>query len=123
MAECDGFNVLDDFSGETTEYYRYDANGDLQQINYHASMQDRIYNSATGYEVSSMFVLNDRYDPENDVYYGQGVFNNITVPGYGLVRAHVGHYIVDGDFTNFILEVGHQIFDNDLLCEAMNQSP
>ena len=126
VAACDGFDVLDDYSGEVTQAFRFDEDGNLLAASYHSTMQDRIYNSATGYEVSSMFVLNDRYDPDTDLYYGQGVFNNVTVPGYGLVRAHAGHYIVESDFTTFVWEVGngtHADPNDDLLCEAMDRSP
>jgi hypothetical protein len=125
VAECDGFDVLLDYSGEVTERFLSDQDGNLQLATYHLASRDRIYNSATGYEVGSTFVLNDRYDPDNELFYGQGVFNNITVPGYGLVRVHVGHFVT-ADYTTFIWEVGngtHADQHDELLCEAMDRAP
>lgn len=120
LAQCDGFDVIDEFSGWYTLAYFYDKNGDLEQITYHATMHDRIYNSDTGFEVRSTFAFNQAFDPYTSESFIRGAAFEVTVPGYGPVYFDAGLGIfVDGNEIKF---VGKYVADTELLCEAMNQT-
>lgn len=125
LAECDGFNVIDEYSGWATLTYFYDDNGNLVRITYHGSTRDRIYNSVTGFAVYSNFAYNQALDPAINEYFIRGLAYNITVPGYGIVYFDSGLGIFvyeDGEFVELQFSGNYQA-DTGVLCEAMDQSP
>jgi hypothetical protein len=123
LAECDGFDVIDEFEGMAMITEFYDQNGDLVRLMYQQFDHDRIYNSVTGFSVSSRFAVNTTIYPEEGEAYIRGIAFNITVPGYGIVMFDSGlgvFHNVDGSWT-LVKFAGNYQADIDLLCEAMDQ--
>ena len=123
LAECDGFEVIDEFAGRATITQFYNQNGDLVRLMYQQFDHDRIYNSVTGFSVSSRFAVNQTIYPEEEEVYIRGIAYNITVPGYGIVMFDSGlgvFYNVDGQYV-LVKFAGNYQDDPELLCEAMDQ--
>jgi hypothetical protein len=123
LAECDGFDVVDEYSGRLTVTEFYDQNGELVRLTLQQFDHDRIYNSVTGFSVSSRFAFNQTVYPEEGEVYIRGLAFNITVPGYGIVFFDSGlgvFYNVDGQWV-LVKFAGNYQPDTELLCEAMDQ--
>lgn len=123
LAECDGFDVIDDYSGWVTLKDFYDNDGNLVRSTYHGLTHDVVYNSVTGYEVSYSYAVNRTIDPAINEYFIRGMAFNITVPGYGIVYFDSGLGIflfVDGQYV-LVQFSGNYQGDTDLLCAAMDQ--
>jgi hypothetical protein len=123
LAECDGFDVMDEFNGRLTVTEFYDQNGELVRLTFQQFDHDRIYNSVTGFSVSSRFVVNQTLYPEEGELYIRGLAYNITVPGYGIVFFDSGlgvFYNVDDQWV-LVKFAGNYQPDTELLCEAMDQ--
>jgi hypothetical protein len=123
LAECDGFDVIDDYTGVLAITEFYDQDGDLVRLTFHENAHDRIYNSVTGFSVYNNYAVNQTYDPATSEIYIRGVAYNITVPGYGIVYFDSGlgvFYIEDGNYIE-IKFAGNYRPDTASLCEAMDQ--
>jgi hypothetical protein len=123
LAECDGFNVIDEYEGTVTRTEFYDKDGALERTTWHVNAQDRVYNSESGFEVFYSWAYNQAVDPDTNVYFIRGEAYNITVPGYGIVYFDSGlgiFVLVDGEFVEIKFSGNYQA-DDTLLCEAMNQ--
>jgi hypothetical protein len=123
LAECDGFDVIDDYSGWATVKNFYDNDGNWLTSTRHVITFDRVYNSVTGFDVYYNYAVNQTFDPAINEYFIRGMAFNIIVPGYGIVYFDSGLGIflfVDGQFVTVQFS-GHYQADPDLLCEAMNQ--
>lgn len=123
LAECDGFDVIDEYSGWFTITDFYDEHGDLERSAFHATMHDRIYNSATGFEVKNTYAFNQTFDPDTNEFFIRGLAYNVTVPDYGIVYFDAGlgiFVLVDGGFVEVKFSGNYQA-DTEILCEAMNQ--
>lgn len=123
LAECDGFEVRDEFSGRLTVTQFYNQNGELVRLTFQQFDHDRIYNSVTGFSVRSRFVVNQTLYPDEGELYVRGLAYNITVPGYGIVTFDSGlgvFYNVDDQWV-LVKFAGNYRDDPELLCEAMNQ--
>lgn len=123
LAECDGFDVIDEYTGVLTITEFYNRDGELERLTFQENSQDRIYNSVTGFYVSNKYTVNQTYYPDTSELYIRGVAYNITVPGYGIVYFDSGlgvYYIVDGEYIE-IKFAGNYQADTAELCEAMDQ--
>jgi hypothetical protein len=123
LAQCDGFDVMDEFSGRLTVTEFYDQNGDLVRLTFQQFDHDRIYNSVTGFSVSSRSAVNQTLYPDEGEIYIRGIAFNITVPGYGIVFFDSGlgvFYNVEGQWV-LVKFAGNYQPDTELLCEAMDQ--
>ena len=123
LAECDGFNVMDEFSGRLTVTEFYNQSGDIVRLMFQQFDHDRIYNSVTDFSVSNRFVVNQTLYPDTGELYIRGLAYNITVPGYGIVYFDSGlgvFYNVDGRYV-LVKFAGNYQDDPELLCEAMDQ--
>lgn len=123
LATCDGFDVIDEYSGWLKATYFYDNDGDLERITIHESYKDRIYNSVTGFEESNNYAVNRTFDPVIGELFIRGLAYNITVPGYGIVffDSGLGVFLnVDGQFAEIKFSGNYQA-DPAELCEAMDQ--
>ena len=123
LAECEGFDVIQQRDGWVTFTDFYDNNGNLKRSTVHAITHDRIYNTVTGFEVKNTFAYNQEVDPEGTEFFIRGVAYNITIPGYGIVYFDAGlgiFVLVDGDFVEVKFSGKYQA-DEEQLCEAMNQ--
>lgn len=123
LAECDGFEVIDEFEGRATITQFYNQNGELVRLMYQQFDHDRIYNSVTGFSVRSRFAVNQTIYPEEEEVYIRGIAYNITVPGYGIVMFDSGlgvFYNVEGQYV-LVKFAGNYQDDPELLCEAMDQ--
>lgn len=123
LAECDGFNVMDEFSGRLTITEYYDQNGEIKRILFQQFDHDNIYNSVTGFSVSSRFVVNQTLYPDEGELYIRGLAFNITVPGYGIVMFDSGLGVFYNVEDRWVLVkfAGNYQDDPELLCEAMDQ--
>jgi hypothetical protein len=124
LAECDGFDVVDEYTGWATLTYHYDSNGALVRTTLHMNTHDRLYNSVTGFSVFNNFAFNQTVDPSTNEYFIRGLAWNVTVPGYGIVffDAGLGRFVlVNGVFVELQFS-GNYLADQDLLCQAMSQS-
>ena len=123
IAECDGFDVIDEYSGWFTIADFYDENGDLEQSVFHATMHDRIYNSVTSFEAKNTFAYNQAIDPDTNEFFIRGLAYNITVPGYSIVYfdAGLGIFVLENDGFVEVKFAGNYQADTDILCEAMDQ--
>jgi hypothetical protein len=123
LAECDGFDVIDEYTGVLTITEFYSQDGELERLTFQENSQDRIYNSVTGFSVSNKYTVNQTYYPTAGELYIRGVAHNITVPGYGIVYFDSGlgvYYIIDGSFI-LVKFAGNYQADTAPLCEAMEQ--
>jgi hypothetical protein len=123
LAECDGFDVIDEYAGMAMITEHYNQNGDLVRLMYQQFDHDRIYNSVTGFSVASRFAVNQTLYPDEGELYIRGIASNITVPGYGIVMFDSGlgvFHNIDGSWT-LVRFAGNYQEDIDLLCEAMDQ--
>ena len=123
LAECDGFDVIQQRDGWVTFTDYYDNQGDLTKSRIHAITHDRVYNSESGFEVKNTFAFNQDVNPDGTEYFIRGVAHNITVPRYVIVFFDAGlgiFIVVDGDFVEVKFSGNYQA-DENLLCEAMNQ--
>ena len=123
LAECDGFNVMDEFSGRLTITEYYDQNGDIVRLMFQQFETDRVYNSVTGFSVSNRFVVNQTLYPDEGELYIRGLAYNITIPGYGIVHFDSGLGVFYNVEDRWILVkfAGNYQDDPALLCEAMDQ--
>ena len=123
LAECDGFDIINDRSDWVTFTDFYDNDGDLERSTLHATLHSRIYNSVTGFEVKNTLAFNQEVNPDQTEYFIRGVAYNITVPGYGIVHFDAGlgiFVVVDDEFVELKF-AGNYVDDTDYFCEAMNQ--
>jgi hypothetical protein len=123
LAECDGFDVIDEYEGRTMVTQFYDQNGEIVRMMFQQFDHDRVYNSVTGFSVSNRFVVNQTIYPAEEEVYIRGLAYNITVPGYGIVMFDSGlgvFYYVDGEYI-LVKFAGNYQDDPGLLCEAMDQ--
>jgi hypothetical protein len=123
LAECDGFDVMDEYNGRLTVTEFYEQNGELVRLTFQQFDHDRIYNSVTGFSVSSRFAVNQTLYPDEGELYIRGIAYNITVPSYGIVFVDSGlgvFYNVDGRWV-LVKFAGNYHPDTELLCEAMDQ--
>lgn len=123
LAQCDGFNVIDDYTGMLTITEFYDKNGELERLTFHENASDRIYNSVTGFSVYNNYAVTQTYDPIASEIYIRGVAYNLTVPGYGIVYFDSGLGVFYYTNGNYILTkfAGNYRPDTASLCEAMDQ--
>jgi hypothetical protein len=123
LAQCDGFDVIQQRDGWVTFTDYYDNQGNLTNSRIHAISHESVYNSESGFEVKNTFAYNRDVSPDGTEYFIRGVANNITVPGYGIVFFDSGlgiFVVVDGDFVEVKFS-GKYEADEALICEAMNQ--
>jgi hypothetical protein len=123
LAVCDGFEVIDEYTGLLTITEFYNQDGVLERLTFQENSQDRIYNSVTGFSVPSKYTVNQTYYPEISELYIRGVAYNITVPGYGPVEFDAGlgvYSIENGNYTETKF-AGNYLSDTEALCEAMDQ--
>ena len=123
VAECDGFEVIDEYTGTLTITEFYNRDGELERLTFQENSQDRIYNSVNGFSVTSKYTVNQTLYPDTSELYIRGVAYNITVPGYGIVYFDSGlgvYYIENGNY-NLVKFAGNYQADTSALCEAMDQ--
>jgi hypothetical protein len=123
LAQCDGFEVIDEYTGWFTRTDFYDSEGNVVRITGFVKTEDRIYNSETGFSANSTFAVMQTLDPEIVEYFIRGVAYNVTVPGYGIVFFDSGlgiFLLVDGAFVEVQFSGNYQA-DTTTLCEAMDQ--
>lgn len=123
VAECDGFNVIDEYTGLLTITEFYNQDGELERLTFQENSQDRIYNSVTGFSVTSKYTVNQTFYADTSELYIRGVAYNITVPGYGIVYFDSGlgvYYIDNGNYIE-VKFAGNYRPDTEALCEAMDQ--
>jgi hypothetical protein len=61
VAECDGFDVINEHSGQLTITEFYSQNGELERLMMKQSGHSRLYNTVTGSSVSHSFTANQTY--------------------------------------------------------------
>lgn len=123
LAECEGFDVIDEYSGTLTITEFYNQDGELERLTFQENSQDRIFNSVSGFSVTSKYTVNQTFYPDTSGLYIRGVAYNITVPGYGIVYFDSGlgvYYIENGNY-NLVKFAGNYQADTAVLCEAMDQ--
>lgn len=123
LAKCDGFDVIDEYTGWATVKNFYDNDGNWVTSTRHVITFDRVYNSVTGFDVFYNYAVNTTFDPAINEYFIRGMAFNIIVPGYGIVYFDSGLGIflfVDGQFVEVQFSGNFQ-GDTELLCEAMDQ--
>lgn len=119
LANCDGFDLIDEYDGWIMLKNFYDQNGNLQRMTFQSNTSDRIYNSETGFEVRNRFAYQQTFYEQSNTYFIRGAAYEIVVPGYGPVTFDSGLGVyVGSDLVKF---AGKYLFDEELLCEAMNQ--
>ena len=123
VAQCDGFDVVDTYSGSLIFKDFYDNDGNLVKSTLRIDTNEQISNSVTGYSVHNTAAYNETIDPSNNEYFIRGLSFNITVPGYGIVYFDSGlgiFVLVDGEIVEVKFSGNYQP-NTTLLCEAMNQ--
>lgn len=123
VAQCDGFNVIDTYSGSLTFRDFYDNDGNLVNSTLRINTNEQISNSVTGFSVPNTAAYSEAIDPSINEYFIRGLSFNITVPGYGIVYFDSGlgiFVLVDGEFVEVKFSGNYQA-NTALLCEAMNQ--
>jgi hypothetical protein len=123
LAQCDGFEVIDEYTGRLTVTEFYDQNGALVRLTFQENAKDRVYNSVTGFSIDNNYAVNQTYYPSSSEIYIRGVAFNLTVPGYGIVYFDSGlgvYYISSGNYTEIKFS-GNYRPDTAALCEAMDQ--
>lgn len=123
LAECVGFDVIDEYTGTLTITEFYNQDGELDRLTYQENSQDRIYNSVTGFSVANKYTVNQTYYPDTSELYIRGVAYNITVPGYGPVYfdSGLGLFYLGETGTIEIKFAGNYQPNTAALCEAMDQ--
>lgn len=119
LAECDGFDVIDEFAGTVYQTRFYNGDGNLTSYKNRVRVRDRIYNSVTGYEVWSVW-HNTTFHETDGSYTIAGVGWNVTVPGAGAVWFDAGHCEYDPD-VGYQVCTGHAEYDEDVICAAMDR--
>jgi hypothetical protein len=120
LAECDGFDVIDEYAGTVHRTQFYDKGGELIRMKNHVDVWDRIYNSVTGYEVWSRWANTTFHDIPSGGYTIAGVGWNVTVPGAGAVWFDAGHCVYD-PVTDEETCTGNEQYDPEPVCEAMDR--
>jgi hypothetical protein len=123
LTQCDGFNVISDWTSTETFTYYYNQQGDLETITVHINGRDRVYNSETGFEVFGNFAANTTFDVATSQSFQRGLAYNISVPGYGIVYQVSGMVrivFVEG-VPVVVKSAGNIQLNTGLLCEAMDQ--
>jgi hypothetical protein len=123
LAECDGFEVIDEFEGRAVITEHYNQNGELVKLMYQQFDHDRVYNSVTGFSVRNRFAVNQTIYPEEGEIYIRGIGYNITVPGYGIVMFDSGlgvYYNVEDQWV-LVKFAGNYRDDPERLCAAMDR--
>ena len=121
LAVCDGFDVMDEYEGTRQRTTFFDQDGNIKKIVEHNKVRDRIYNSETGFEVHSRWANTVLWDSTRTNWEAiTGLGWNVTVPGYGAVWFEAHHCTNDPDSGSIVCH-GKDLYDEDGLCEAMNQ--
>jgi hypothetical protein len=123
LAQCDGFNVVDEYHGMLAITEFYDQDGELVRLGVQGLAHDRVYNSVTGFSVGSTYAVNQTYYPDTGELKIRGLAFNIIVPGYGMVYFDSGlgvYYVVNGSYI-LVKFAGNYQADTAALCEAMDQ--
>jgi hypothetical protein len=123
LAECEDFDVIDEYTGLLTITEFYNQDGELERLTFQENSQDRIYNSVTGFSVFNKYTVNQTYYAVTSELYIRGIAYNITVPGYGIVYfdSGLGVYYIEAGSYSLIKFAGNYQPDTTALCEAMDQ--
>jgi hypothetical protein len=132
IGSCDGFEIWVDWAGLITEMGLYDSQGNLLQghfvnrivgesVWYNSTDASKAISGGPG-EVESV-----EFDPATGRYRGAGLGWKVRIPGYGIVFAETGTYVMQCDpytFANCMLVSNagfNQFLDGDVaaLCNAL----
>jgi hypothetical protein len=125
LTDCDGFDILADFSGDGHAIFFMDKDGNVVRENTHIRYTDaRIYNSndpSLELREGPGEVENYHWD-----YFGDpptlalaGTSFKVTVPGYGLVLIRTGRVVADlAPEFKITFIVGQNSFEDD---ESLNE--
>ena len=127
VGQCQGFDVLADWTALLTATIVYDKSGQVvQQIqSYRVIGEDRYYNSANpNKEVNGGPGENEesRLDAATGLIFFSGLSWKIRLPGYGLIFEETGHMVLDTTTGQWLSDAGHnRSVDQDLaaLCNYL----
>lgn len=123
LADCDGFDLMDDYVIEGKLVVFSDKEGDPVRAQFHLTVTDRFYNSETG---KGFFGGSNGVVAFEDLEDGQmrwgGLQYHLNIPGVGVVLIDAGTVIFDSD-GNILFEAGkHQVLvdgDFEEICAAL----
>jgi hypothetical protein len=130
LANCGGFQVLDDFVLDATAYLFFDSAGNPDHAWAHVQVQDFVYNSKTGEGFAETAAFNEELQIVAPLDSGMnliteqvGLVYKLTVPGEGVVLISAGRLVFEYEPEQLVVfEAGaHQGLEGatDKLCEAL----
>ena len=133
VGQCDGFQILADWVFQLSWVDLYDKSGQfVQEIDHYRVLGQTVYYNSED-PTKAVFggpgeSEQSQYDGATGMIYGHGAIWKIKVPGYGVIFAETGTYILQCDpytFSNceLVSNTGHnQFWDNDLaaVCDYLN---
>lgn len=123
LAQCDGFQVLDDYDITLVQTTFYDKDGNRTMMNIKIDGTDTYRHSVTGQSIT----MGSHFMIHNDYVEGQssamGLQYHLTVPGLGQVLLDVGLMVYDFQVGDYVFFAGsHQVASGDTggVCAAFN---
>ena len=122
---CDGFDVIEHVEGTVKVSTHFDQDGTFAMEIVRFSLRHTYTNSVTGASLSSPDVGIDKLTVNDDgsgTVAVIGIVGRITVPGEGLVFAHLGRIVFDFNTGEVVLVAGpHEDFNEllPILCSAL----
>ncbi|MFN8456591.1 MAG: hypothetical protein U0401_18305 [Anaerolineae bacterium] len=123
LADCDGFQVFDDYDITIVRTDFFDNDGNLTMMNMKIDGTDTYRHSVTGqsFTMGSHFMV--RNDYKAGKFSAMGLQYHLTVPGVGQVLMDVGNLVYDPQVGDYVFFAGpHQVASGDTarLCTAFN---
>jgi len=123
LAECDGFQVLDDYDIAIVQTTYYDNDGNRTMLNMKIDGTDTYRQSVTGqsFTMGSHFMVHNDYQAGK--FSAMGLQYHLMVPGIGQVLMDVGLLVYDPQVGDYLFFAGpHQVATGDTagLCTAFS---
>jgi hypothetical protein len=123
LADCDGFQVLDDYEITMVRTTFYDNDGNRTQMLIKIDGTDTYRHSVTGQAITmgSHFMIRNDYRAGTGS--AMGMQYHLTVPGLGQVLLDVGLLVYDFQVGDYVFSAGpHQVASGDTagLCAAFD---
>lgn len=123
-SECDGFDIIANYTGTVTLTTFFNAQGDPVRVQFHGRARGTLRNLDTGYTVKDApSIRNSFFDLVKGTATHVGVDFHITVPGAGVVVLQAGRIVFTGaPPPTFVAgpHLGPPAASNAALCAALN---
>jgi len=123
LANCDGFQVFDDYDATIVQTNFYDKDGNRTEIHQMINGTDTYRQSVTGQSITMGTHFMVHVDMQTMMNSSAGLQYHLLIPGLGHVLLDAGRTVYDLNAGDFVFLAGtHQVATGDTsgLCAAFN---